>query len=212
MNTIVAILVAAGISLSGSLQYFDSAIVSFEPVAEEVTSEELRGAAETVRIRLDAAGLVEAEVRVNGETIEVIIPDEEMKEAAIKAVEEKATVEFKDADGNVVIDASDIEKAEVMFGRTSEFNNNEYYVQIFFTREGRANFKAATKAATEGADEGKDYISIVFNGVVVSQPKVEMEIDSDNCIVSGNLTKETAEQIAFVINSGNMPVELKVVE
>ena len=47
--------------------------------------------------------------------------------------------------------------------------------------------------------------------------RAEMEeaaevIDSENCIVSGSFTKESANELALVINGGQMPFKLKVVQ
>ena len=61
------------------------------------------------------------------------------------------------------------------------------------------------------SSEGKNYISIQMDGKDISSPRVSEEINSDSCIISGDFTPETAQDLANKIKSGQLPFDMKVI-
>ena len=72
-------------------------------------------------------------------------------------------------------------------------------------------YKRQTKAAAARSSEGKNYISIQMDGKDISSPRVSEEINSDSCIISGDFTPETAQDLANKIKSGQLPFDMKVI-
>ena len=82
-----------------------------------VTSEQLAGAVEMIRSRLDLLNYTEATVTGSGDNhILVEIPGISDPEEAVSMLGASAVLEFRDAYGNVVLDGNDIADASTMFG------------------------------------------------------------------------------------------------
>ncbi|TND08275.1 MAG: SecD/SecF fusion protein [Bacteroidetes bacterium] len=67
------------------------------------------------------------------------------------------------------------------------------------------NWKRLTKKNTGKA------IAIVLNGRVTSYPTVQGEISGGKSVISGNFTKEEAEEIAGMLKTKPLPVEMRIV-
>ena len=50
-----------------------------------------------------------------------------------------------------------------------------------------------------------------MDGKDISSPRVSEEINSDSCIISGDFTPETAQDLANKIKSGQLPFDMKVI-
>lgn len=193
----------------------DSQIIEIEANKEVVSEEQLEEMKSIVRTRLDNLGYLEAIVETDGNSVVVKMPPEVVLTEEEKASLTKVpTLEFLDADGNVLFDGSDlyVKKAEATFGYTDGVNNPEHYIELSLTKEGQAAFKQATENAVAKIAEGKNYIAISFDGVVYSSPNVYEVIDADSCIITGDFDKEIAEDLANIINSGDIDFEIKIVE
>lgn len=83
------------------------------------------------------------------------------------------TAEFRDEDGNVLLDNSDIEMVYVKF---SEYNN--YFIEFAFTKTGAKKFETATSE-----NVGKT-ISICVDNKVIIAPTVPATITDDSVILS----------------------------
>ncbi len=185
--------------------------IIFEAVCEEgetITDEDMAAAESIVRARLDSMGLVEAVIIMKEDNkIEVRFPYEELAETVTETVEKEGKLEFLSADGEVLMNADEtmIKSVNAKFGVTSSYNNSEHYVQIDFTEEGQKAFYEATKASVGS------YIAIALDGQVLSAPNVTEPIDAEQCIITGDFDKESAAEMANVINSGVLPFKLKAI-
>jgi preprotein translocase subunit SecD len=83
---------------------------------------------------------------------------------------------------------------------------NEPVVNIQFNGEGGAKFARMTQA-----NVGKLF-AIVLDGQVISAPRINEAILGGSSQISGSFTVESANQLAISLNSGALPVDLKVVE
>lgn len=108
-------------------------------------------------------------------------------------------ITFTDSEGNVILDNNDIVKAEAKQGTLGSGQQEEYYIELTFTGEGKIKFAEATNRIANEID-GENYIAICVNGENISAPRVQAEIDSDTCIISGMFTKEAATELANIIN------------
>ena len=162
-----------------------------------------------LRERLDANNYTEATIaRVGDSQIRVEIPGIGKPEEASRLLGATAKLEFVDADGNVIFEGDKVKGAVANFGPTGNSLADEHHVVIEFTDEGKDAFAKATAAAA-AKPEGSNYISITLDGTPISQPRVQEAINSNTCTISGSFTQESANELASLIDSGNLPVELE---
>lgn len=114
----------------------------------------------------------------------------------------KPQQELYDA-GVVIVDGSDIDKAEGYQGKNKAGTATEYYVSLEFSAKGAKKFAAGTKKAI-----GKS-IAIVYDGTVVSNPHVNEEISGGKAQIDGQKDLQEAEELATTIRIGALPLELK---
>lgn len=83
---------------------------------------------------------------------------------------------------------------------------NEPVVVIKFNSEGGQKFARMTQQYT-----GKLF-AIILDGQVISAPRINEPILGGTSQISGSFTVESANQLAISLNSGALPVNLKIVE
>lgn len=105
--------------------------------------------------------------------------------------------------GVVIVDGSNIDKAEGVSGTNKTGTATEYYVSLEFNSKGAKKFAKGTKKAA-GSN-----IAIVYDGTVVSNPRVEKEISGGKAQIDGQKNIEEAEELASTIRIGALPLELK---
>lgn len=171
-----------------------------------------------LRQRLTAQGFTEATVTLQGDRrIVVEIPNIKNPEEAVQTLGATAQLVFTDADGNVVMNGSDVEKATAAFGRPTGTEVTDInYVELTFKDDAVEKFAKATAAAASQSN-GKNYIAIMMDGQVVSAPSVGSEyastgINSKTCVISGSFDAESAKETANLINIGQLPFTLKQVQ
>ena len=195
-----------GIDLAGG------SVISFEATKANPTEAEMDIVEAIFNARLMNAGYTEARISRNGGQITVEIPSVTNTDEAASLLGSTAKLTFRDADNNIVLDgATDIKNAEYQYGQVgSTASASEAYVQLTLTTDAVSKFADATrKAAAES--EGRNYISIVMDEQIISSPSVKEEINSETCVISGNFTPETAQQLANQIKSGQLPFELNTI-
>ena len=211
-----------GIDLQGGL------VLSYHAVDD--TGEEIRPSTEDMEkvkgifeVRLNNAGYTEAQVSYNDEgLISAEIPTGKKSGSGSEQTQNKdidnaisllgttAKLTFEDPDGNVVLDGTNaIKNAQAVYGSPSEGQRASHYVTVEFNPEARQAFADATAAAA-AAGTGRNYISICMDGKAVSSPRVQERIDSDRCQITGDFTQEEARNLANQIQSGSLPVDLKL--
>ena len=80
-----------------------------------------------------------------------------------------------------------------------------------FTSEGQKKFAEATGNIAARTD-GTNIMAIVMDNQVISSPSVSSQIDSDSCVISGSFSRDSASELADLINAGQIPFSLKQVE
>ncbi|MBE5962318.1 MAG: protein translocase subunit SecD [Lachnospiraceae bacterium] len=115
------------------------------------------------------------------------------------------------ADGDVVIEGSDIAGAEPK--AYNDGMKNEYIVSLTLNESGTKKFAAATKKAysyySATSIDFRNLIAIVYDGKVQSAPRVQAEITGGIASISGQSTYTEAQQLASTIRIGALPLELK---
>ena len=167
--------------------------------------------------RLDSLGYTEATVELVGDNrVKVDIPAINDPAEAVSVLGATAQLTFTDAEGNIVLDGSGIKSATSGYGQISQSDmTSQHYVTVTFNDDAVEKWTEATKAAAN-AESGSNYIKIMMDDEVLSQPSVGSEyaatgITGDSCVISGSFTAESAKTLAEQINIGQLPFSLEEV-
>ena len=176
-------------------------------------ADDMNSVQKVIRQRLTDKGFTEATVTLTGDNrVTVEIPQITNPEEAVQTLGTTAQLTFIDADGKEWLTGSDIKKATYGYGRpTGNEVTDVHYVQVQFTSEGQKKFAEATGNIAARTD-GTNIMAIVMDNQVISSPSVSSQIDSDSCVISGSFTRDSASELADLINAGQIPSSLKQVE
>jgi len=101
-----------------------------------------------------------------------------------------------------IVDGSELRKAMAVPSRTG---GDEYYIAFSLKAAGAQKFGAWTGTHINS------YVGVVLNDEVKSVAFIKSQI-FDQGEISGRFTKQSAEDIAQVLNSGALPAPVKIVE
>lgn len=199
-----------GLDLVGGSSITYEAIIP-DDYSGDLTSD-MNVAIAMVRARLTAQNYTEATVSLKGDNrIYVEIPNIKNPEEAVQVLGATAQMLFIDADGTVWMTGSDIKKAEYYYGQVSSSPVDQHAVTVEFTAEGATKFAEAT-ASIAARTGGDNYLAILMDDTIVSMPYCEEAINSDSCVISGSFDQESAQNLADLINIGQLPFTLEQVE
>jgi preprotein translocase subunit SecD len=200
---------------------------------ESFINEAMNGATDVVRKRIDALGTKEPTIiRQGSDRILVQVPGFG-DPAALKAlIGRTAKLEFKLVDLSVtpdqlqsgrapigsqilkfengapiavqrraIINGSQLTKAQQAYDQ-----NNQPSVSITFNSEGGRRFAQVTRE-----NVGKPF-AIILDNVVLSAPNINEPILGGSAQIMGSFTVQSAQELAIALQSGSLPVALKVVE
>ncbi len=195
------------------LDLVGGSVITYEAQADNVTDEQMQSVENVLRNRLDILGYSEATVSRQGEKkVRIEIPAIQDPQQAVNTLGQTAVLTFKDADGNTVLEAEDVDSAVAAYAAIDETGVAVHHVKLVLKNSGIEKFYKATQAAAQRADGG-NYIAIMLDDNVISQPTVETAINSKDCVISGGFTDSTqTSELAALINSGNLPFSIKDVE
>lgn len=195
-----------GIDLAGG------SVITFEANVDNPTEAQMDIVEAIFNTRLNNAGYTEARMSRNGGQITVEIPSVTDTDEAASLLGSTAKLTFRDADGNIVLDgATDIKNAEYQYGQMSEGAAAEAFVQLTLTQDAVAKFAEATRAAAARTSDGTNYIAIYMDEQIISAPQVKEEINSETCVINGDFTPATAQELANQIKSGQLPFDLTAI-
>jgi preprotein translocase subunit SecD len=116
--------------------------------------------------------------------------------------EEGTGMVFLTVERKPVVTGLDLRSAEAASVLSGE---NDYQINFTLRPEGASRFGAWTNA-----NIGR-YIAIMLNGRVRSAPYIKGQI-FDTGQITGNFTRQQAEDVALTLRSGNMPAPIEVLE
>lgn len=219
-----------GLDLQGGLQVLLEADVA-EDV--EVTSEAMDTARQIIDRRVNAIGVIEPLVQVEGSRrILIELPGIEDPQEALSLIQETALLEFVDTGDQALpegmcirtnLNEGEPSRCEPEGGATPEpptfqtvltgaglrdagVNSdrlNQYHVTFTLTDEGGQVFGAHT-----AANQGK-HLTIVLDKEVISSPVISAVIE-DKGTITGNFTLAEAQQLATQLRFGSLPVPLRI--
>lgn len=166
-----------------------------------LTSEELEKAKTIIETRMDAQNISDREVAIDTTHGAVLVrfpwkSDETDfdPQKAITELGETALLSFKDPDGNVVLQGSDVKKS---YASTQQ--DGSFVVNLELTDSGAKKFSEAT-----GRLVGKP-ISIYMDEQEISSPTVNDQITDGSAIITGQKSMKEAKALASKINAGSLP-------
>lgn len=206
-----------GLDLTGGVYIVYEAA---DPSVEDLDTK-LNGAMDIFRTRLDSRGFTEATITKQGtDKIRVEIPINSTSEITdpsevISFISEPAELKFLKPDGTVIMEGSDITKAEPMMQQADSTSASQYIVSFEMSDEGAKAFEEATTELAEvyaAGNSSEAYITITLDGNVISQASVTKAISGGSAIIEGNFTQQEVQDLAMQIESGALPLTLNVTE
>lgn len=206
----------------------------FSNIGDGDKQDALNSVRDTIERRVNSFGVSEPLVQIQGnDQIVVELPGITDVNKAIDQIGQTPFLEFKiqgdpnkpkqavvGPDGKVIVDPSSLqgnwdstelsgkqlEKASADIQQTG--NNGlgrEVIVRLQFDDEGTKLFSEITSA-----NIGKQ-VAIFLDGEIISAPTVQSAITDGEAIISGNFVADEAKELATRLNSGALPVPIKLV-
>lgn len=210
-----------GLDLKGGSRLVFQA--NMEGIKEEDRQDALISARDIIERRINFFGVYEPNIQTlkSADTYRIIVelPGITNVEEAIKLIgktaqldfREEATVEAKIATTTPLflrltkktnLTGKEVKKATVVFDPTS----SKPEVRLEFNSQGEKLFEEITKR-----NVGKP-LGIFLDDLLLSAPVVQQVITGGNAVITGNFTLEEAKKLAIAINSGALPVSIKLIE
>ncbi len=158
----------------------------------------VEGTISNLEALLFSKGYTEATVTRQGtNNLRVEIPSVDDTASLMTLLGEPAELEFKDANGNVLIEGGKhLEDANAVLYEGS------YAISLTFNDAGTEAFATAT------SENVGSTISIYINGEEIMAPTVNTAITDGNAVITGNYTQQQANEMAIKLKAGTFAVKL----
>lgn len=188
--------IKTGLDLAGGVS------ITYQAVGEGTPSQEdMNDTVYKLQQRVDGYS-TEAQVYQEGsDRINIEIPGVSDANQILEELGKPGSLEFRLADGTVVLEGSQVTSAEAKV-QQNQMKNREYVVELILDDEGAKAFADATTA-----NVGKT-ISIIYDGAVISAPRVNEAITDGRAIISGMADQNEASRLASSIRIGSLSLEL----
>ncbi|WP_100011925.1 protein translocase subunit SecDF [Lentibacillus sediminis] len=213
--------IAKDINLGLDLQGGFEVLYEVEPVEEgtEITRSLLEGTVDTLNNRVNGLGISEATINIEGENrIRVQLAGVDNQEEARELLSTSAQLTFRDVNDNKLLDGTDI----VDGSARQDFDPNTNQPLVTLGLEDPEKFGDVTEQISEMTppnnrlviwmdyEEGDSYEEEVTkeDPKFVSAPAVDERLNTSSVQITGNFTVESAQQLADIINSGSLQVNL----
>lgn len=181
----------------------------------EVSSDQAATVIETMRKRLDGNNFTEATVAREGSNrFTVEIPDVTDTQKVVDILGTTANLSFVDIQGQIILEGKNVKSATAQQINDPVTNMTAYVVSLKFDDEGAKKFADATSANVGNPI----FIFMDYNTekpleeqMPISYPVVQEPILNGEAQISGDFTYDEVRELALLINSGNLPVELDMI-
>lgn len=179
---------------------------------------EMSSVVSSVRKRVDVLGVNEPEITVEGDNrIRVQLAGVDNPEQARRIISSTANLTFRDVNDNLLMDASVLEEGGASVAQ-DQYGN---YVVNLNLSDSNTFYQVTSQVAAMGSgqnlmvawldyEEGESYAaeSRKEDPAYISAATVSEGINGDSAQISGNFTLESATELADLINSGSLPVQM----
>ena len=188
-----------GLDLAGSVS------ITYQVVGDETPSAaDMSDTIYKLQMRVDNYSTESQVYQEGSDRINIEIPGVSDANAILEELGKPGSLAFYDVNQNMVLSGSDVANASAGTQQDS-MGNQEYVVQLNLTEEGTKKFADATEAALPN----HDVIYIVYDGNVVSSPRVQAKITDGNAVITGMASFEEADSLASTIRIGGLKLELE---
>lgn len=179
---------------------------------------EMSSVVSSVRKRVDVLGVNEPEITVEGDNrIRVQLAGVDNPEQARRIISSTANLTFRDVNDNLLMDATVLEEGGASVAQ-DQYGN---YVVNLNLSDSNTFYQVTSQVAAMGSgqnlmvawldyEEGESYAaeSRKEDPAYISAATVSEGINGDSAQISGNFTLESAIELADLINSGSLPVQM----
>ena len=185
-----------GLDLEGGVS------ITYQAVDDNPSAEDMSDTIYKLQQRVDNYSTEASVYQEGANRINIEIPGVSNAEEILEELGKPGSLTFELADGTEILDGSHVVSAEAASQRDN-MNNSEYVVQLEFDSEGAEAFATAT------SENVGNQIAIVYDGETISAPTVNEAITDGKCVISGNFTLESAQELASYIRIGSLSLELE---
>ena len=190
--------VQKGLDLEGGVYV----LLEAKNVDADESDDAVQRAITIIRNRIDELGVTEPIIQREGDRrIRIELPGIEDQAQAMEIIGRTALLTFVNEDGDVLLTGANLKNASFTRGQ-----NSEPIVALEFDDVGTQLFAQAT------AQYLNNRIIIMLDNELVSAPTVQAVITDGNAIITGIPSAEEASNIALLLRSGSLPVELEEME
>ncbi|MDO8503587.1 MAG: protein translocase subunit SecD [bacterium] len=208
-----------GLDLAGGSHLAFEADVS--DVSEADRDAAVAGTKETIERRVNLFGVSESLVQTSkvGDSYRVVVelPGIKDTQKAVSLIGETAKLEFKEVKNELDtvapegapieflgtnLSGADLSRAKVEFDSQA----GKPVIGLEFSDEGGKKFQEITKK-----NVGKP-LAILIDNQLITAPVVQQEISGGSAIITGSFTLEEAKRLAVQLNSGALPIPVKLIE
>ena len=187
--------IVKGLDLQGGV----SAVMEVKD--KKVSEETLENVKNQLELRVNSMGVAETVVTLEGDNrIRVDIPGVFESSNIVTELKKTGKLTFRSPNGDVLLEGTDIDSAKVVTDTKTGYSE----VSLNMTNKGKEKFAQATKTYLN------QKISIYMDEDELVSPTVNSEITDGKAVISGKYTVKKAKNLASLINSGALPVDLSV--
>lgn len=178
----------------------------------KVTNEDMAQLVAIMRQRVDEMGISEPVIQREGNDRLIIeIAGVKDPEKALETIGRTALLEFKTYDGQVVLTGKDLKNAKP----SRDPSTNKPQIDLQFGGEGARKFGEVTTRLVRDFPDPHDprrIIAIYLDQELLTSPFVQEPITGGDARITGDFAFEEAANIAALLRSGALPVEVEIIE
>lgn len=191
-------------------------------ISSDARKDAMNSVRDVIERRVNAFGVSEPVIQISGSDRLIIdLPGVKDVDAAVKQIGQTPFLEFREQnpaykppeDGSqpdpyqafseTKLSGAQLQRAEVTFNSGSQGLTTPE-VSLVFNKEGTDLFADIT-----GRNVGRQ-VAIFLDGELISAPTVQTAIKEGRAVITGNFTLDEAKQLATRLNSGALPVPIKL--
>ncbi|MHB1418161.1 MAG: protein translocase subunit SecD [Bacillota bacterium] len=196
-----------GLDLRGGVQVVLQAIGTKD---SPVNDESMNSLLKVMRARVDAIGVSEPIIQRQGkDRLIVEIAGIKDPEEAVKAIGQTAELQFKTADGKVVLTGKDLKDAKAAYNP-----QNQPEISLEFNSQGAKTFADVTRTLVQkypNPDDQNRAIAIYLDEQQLTNPVVKEEIKDGKAVITGSYTFDEAARISALLRGGALPLKVNII-
>lgn len=188
-----------GLDLSGGVS------ITYQVLDEEPSVEDMSDTIYKLQKRVEGYSTESSVYQVGEDRITVEIPGVSDANAILEELGNPGSLQFQTESGEVFMTGDQVADAQVAVSE-DVYGHKEYVVALVMTEEGSKIFAEVTAANID------KYLPIVYDGEVISYPKVQNAISGGEAQITGMASYEEANNLATQIRIGSLALELEELE